>query len=136
VQSHDELKKLVECLVYELRQDREQREIEAAWLRSHVGLATKHDIHNLQKQIEKLMATQADMVTQLNAVLAQEKKTAEEIKAVQAASDVLKQRITDLEAIVAAGGDATPELEKAVADVKAQAQIVDDEIPDITAPKA
>ncbi len=90
-------------------------------------------IENSIKQTkEEIMATQAELVTQLQAVLAQQKKTSGEIATVQLSVDALKQKIVDLEAVIAAGGDASPELTQAVADVKAQAQVVDDQIPDQT----
>lgn len=81
------------------------------------------------------MATQAQQAAELRAAVAQMNKSREEIVAVQAATDVLKQKVIDLEAQLAAGVEATPELVQAVADVKAAAQVVDDLIPD-TAPPA
>lgn len=77
------------------------------------------------------MATQKELTDSLNEVLAQQKKTVTEIKSVQASVDTLKAKIVELEAIIEAGGTVTPELEQAVAAVKAQAQVVDDTIPDL-----
>ena len=77
------------------------------------------------------MATQKELADSLNAVLAQQKKTAEEIKSVQASVDTLNAKIVQLEAIIAAGGEASQELTDAVAAVKAQAQVVDELIPDL-----
>lgn len=76
------------------------------------------------------MATQAEQAQTLRDVLAQLQKTAGEIATVQSSVDALKARIVELEAIIASGGDASQELIDAVAAVKAQAQVVDDEIPD------
>lgn len=80
------------------------------------------------------MATQSDLTADLKAVLAQQKKTAGEIAAVQEGVDTLKTQVADLEAQIAAGGNVTPELMRAVSDVKAQAQVVDDLIPDVPTP--
>jgi prefoldin subunit 5 len=80
------------------------------------------------------MASQAEQAQILRDVLTQQKKTQAEIATLQASVDTLKQTITDLEAVVAAGGNASPELVSAVADVKAQAQVVDDQIPDVPTP--
>lgn len=79
------------------------------------------------------MATQAELTQTLKDVLAQQQKTAAEIQSVQAGVDELKTKIAELEAIIAAG-EANPELADAVAAVKAQAQTVDDLIPDLPAP--
>lgn len=78
------------------------------------------------------MTTQAEIVAQLDAVLAQQQKTAGEIGQVQAGVDVLKQQVSDLEAIIAgmAVGEASAELVAKVAEVSAQAQVIDNLIPD------
>lgn len=80
------------------------------------------------------MATQAEIAADLRAVLAQQQKTAAEIAAVQEAQNVAIAKIAELEALIAAGGTVTQELVDAVAAVKAQAQIVDDLIPDVPTP--
>lgn len=77
------------------------------------------------------MATQIQLTADLKAVLAQQKKTSQEIASVQAATDVLTAKIVELEAIIAAGGEVSAELAAAVAAVKAQAQAIDDQIPDL-----
>lgn len=79
----------------------------------------------------KLMASQKELAADLALVLEKQQKTAEEIKAVQEAQAVSLQKIADLEALVASGNAPTQELVDAVAAVKAQAQIVDDLIPDV-----
>jgi len=79
---------------------------------------------------KRIMASQAELTADLRAVLAQQKKTSAEIATVQGSVDTLKAKIAELEAIIAAGGEVTPELVTAVADVKAQAQVVDDQLPD------
>lgn len=82
------------------------------------------------------MSTQAEQAQVLRNVLAQQQKTQAEIGTLQGSVDTLNQKITDLEAQVASGGDASQELIDAVAAVKAQAQIVDDQIPDVQTPPA
>lgn len=77
------------------------------------------------------MATQAELAADLNAVLAQQQKTAVEIASVQAAQTLALEKIAELEEIISAGGVVTQELIDAVAAVKAQAQTVDDLIPDL-----
>lgn len=76
--------------------------------------------------------TQTELTAILNGVVTQQKKTAAEITGVQTEVTTLKQKIADLEAAVP--DDASPELEAAVEAVKAQAQVVDDEIPDQVTP--
>ena len=82
------------------------------------------------------MATQAELAADLKAVLAKQQKTADEIKALQAGQDVLTAKIVELQALVDAGGTVSQELIDAVAAVKAQAQVVDDLIPDVPTPTA
>lgn len=93
-------------------------------------------LKRLAEMENKIMANQTELAADLKLVLAQQKKTAAEIAAVQASVDALKAKIVDLEAQVATGGTVTQELIDAVAEVKAQAQIVDDLIPDMPAPPA
>lgn len=80
------------------------------------------------------MATQKELAEQLKLVLAQQKKTAAEIAAVQVSVDTLKTKITDLEAVIANGDSASQELIDAVQAVKEQAQVADDLIPDVPTP--
>ena len=77
------------------------------------------------------MATQAELVADLKAVNAQQVKTLGEIQTLQKSSDALAAKIVELEAVIAQGGVVTQTLIDAVAAVKAQAQIVDDQIPDV-----
>lgn len=88
----------------------------------------------IPQQLITIMATQAEIVAILQDVLAQQKKTSAEITSLQAGVDTLKAKITELEAVIAAGDQASQELVDAVAAVKAQAQVVDDQIPDLPAP--
>lgn len=80
------------------------------------------------------MATQAELAQDLRNVLAQQKKTEAEIKSIQDASTLQLQKIADLQAALdeaIANGTVSQELIDAVAAVKAQSQVVDDEIPDL-----
>jgi uncharacterized coiled-coil protein SlyX len=95
---------------------------------------TNHNTHAILDRIaemeKKIMATQKELADDLKLVLAEQQKTAEEIKAVQASVDTLNAKIVDLEGQLASGSIVSQELIDAVAAVKAQAQIVDDLIPD------
>lgn len=96
------------------------------WLRG-LRPATLNDLNDLRKTI---MATQAEQAQILRTAVDQLKKSAGEIAVVQTETNTLKTRVAELEAIVAAGGDASPELVAAVQAVKDQSQVVDDAIPD------
>jgi hypothetical protein len=78
----------------------------------------------------KIMAKQAEIVEQLKGVLAQQKKTSAEITTLQGSVDVLKAKIVQLEEAVA-NGEVGQALVDIVAEVKTQAQLVDDQIPDV-----
>jgi chromosome segregation ATPase len=91
-------------------------------------------LRNIDCKLDKIMATQAEVAADLRIVLAQQKKTIEEIKDTQSKVDALKAKIVELEAVIAAGSEVNPELLSAVADVKAAAQAADDAIPDLPAP--
>lgn len=80
------------------------------------------------------MATQKELAEQLKLVLAQQKKTAAEIAAVQDSVNLQTIKIADLEAVIANGGAASQELIDAVQAVKEQSQITDDLIPDVAVP--
>lgn len=91
-------------------------------------------LHRLAQIERNLMATQAELAQDLRNVLAQQKKTEAEIKSIQDASTLQLQKIADLQAALdeaIANGTVSQELIDAVAAVKAQSQVVDDEIPDL-----
>lgn len=91
-------------------------------------------IYKLKRMENRMAKTQAELVVELQAVLEQQKKTTTEIQAVQTSVNTLKEKITELEEIINAGGtggEASQELVDAVQAVKDQAQVVDDEIPDV-----
>lgn len=57
---HGAIEQALILLTHELRAAREQREAEAAWHRSHAGLATKLDLDQLEKRI---MSQLNDLIT-------------------------------------------------------------------------
>jgi cob(I)alamin adenosyltransferase len=122
------LAEAVYVLAVEVKALRDQKSSEFEWFKSHLQLATKTDLKEMEKRI---MATQAELAADLKAVLEQQKKTSGEIKTVQDSVDALKVKVAELEAIIAAGGTIGQELIDAVAAVKAQAQVIDDQIPDV-----
>lgn len=85
----------------------------------------------LRRKVIQMAKTQAELAQDLRDVLAQQQKTSSEIATLQTSVDALKARIAELET---ASAGASQELIDAVAAVKAQAQIVDDQIPDAPAP--
>lgn len=70
------------------------------------------------------MATQAELAQQLRDITAQNEKSRVEIL----------QKIADLEAALAAAGSTTPEVDEAVAALKASVQTDDDLNPDAPTP--
>lgn len=88
------------------------------------ALATKSDLKEMENRI---MATQAEITTQLKTVTAQLVKIGTE-------SGTLLTMIKDLQDQLAQGGTVTPELQQAVADLVVQAQVVDDLVPDAPTP--
>lgn len=118
-------------VAHELCEFRKHQESEFEWFKSHYKLATKEDLKEMEKRI---MANQAELAADLRAVLTQQQKTSVEIATLQASVDVQTTKIAELEALLAAGGVITQELIDAVAAVKAQAQVIDDQIPDVLPP--
>ncbi len=80
------------------------------------------------------MATQAELIADLDVVVTQLKKLDGDTKALQASVDTANAKIAELEAIIAAGGTIGPELVAKVAEVKAAVQVVDDNVPEVPAP--
>lgn len=80
------------------------------------------------------MATTAQVVADLQATNAQLVKISGEITAVQSSVDALHARIAELEEIISNNGEVPQEVVDAVAAVKAQAQAVDEQIPDLPTP--
>ncbi len=82
----------------------------------------------LGKLIRQIMATQTELVAQVNAAKAQLEKIATE-------TGTLQTKIAELQAIIDGMGDeANPELVEAVAALVLQAQVVDDLVPDAPTP--
>lgn len=92
------------------------------------GAVTKTDLQEMEKRI---MASQKEIADGLKLVAEQQQKTIGEINTLQGEVTTLKGKITELEKIISEGGEVTPELLAAFEAVKAQAQKVDDEIPDL-----
>lgn len=88
-------------------------------------------LQGMDRKLNNIMATQADLAADLRAVKAQQEKTLKEIQSVQTNVDTLKEKIVELEEIIREGATPSQELVDAVAAVKAQAQVVDDAIPDL-----
>lgn len=77
----------------------------------------------INHKLGEIMATQAQLVEDLNAVSAQVAKIGTE-------STATLQKVTDLEAAIANAGNTTPEVDAAMAALKAQVQVVDDLVKD------
>ncbi len=86
-------------------------------------------LDRIEQTLNKIMATQAELAAQLNDLGA-------ELGKIGAETQSLLDKIEELGKIIAAGGDVTPELQAAFDAVKAQAQAVDDKVPDAPAPEA
>lgn len=84
---------------------------------------------------EFIVTSTSEALAKLDKVLAQQQKTATEIDSVQTEVTALKAQIADLQAVIAAGNDSvSPELAAKIDAIAAQAQLVDDKIPDVPAP--
>jgi uncharacterized protein YoxC len=75
------------------------------------------------KYLEKIMSTQAELAATLVAI-------GEQIVKIGTETDSLIQKVDDLEAALVAAGGTTPEVDAALAAVKAQLQIVDEKVQD------
>lgn len=71
----------------------------------------------------KIMASQAELAAQVTAAT-------EKLTKIGVETSTLITKVSDLEAIIAAGGDVSPELQAAVDALVAQAKVVDDLVPD------
>lgn len=74
-------------------------------------------------KLEKLMTTQAQIAEALNAAVTLTTKIGTEVQG-------LKTRIAELTAALEAAGNATPEVQAALAALQTQLQAVDDLVPD------
>ncbi len=87
-------------------------------------------LKRMEEMEKKIMSTQAELVVQIKALTAQSKKTQGEIKLVQASVTAGLTKIDELIALIAAGGQITPELTDAADELKVTLQETDDLIPD------
>lgn len=124
----DKPQELTEALFFLTREVHELHKALSAILNNSAVLTR---IDQLER---KLMATQKELADDLKLVLAQQQKTVTEIQGLQTEVNTLKNTIVDLQKIIDAGGTIGQELVDAVAAVKAQAQVVDDQIPDVPVP--
>jgi uncharacterized protein YoxC len=88
--------------------------------------ASKRDVRELQRKVEMQMTTQAELVETVAAVQEQVAKIGTETSG-------LIDKVAELEAIIEAEGNASPELVAAVEALKAQVQVVDDLVADAPA---
>ena len=94
------------------------------WFKSH---PKHHNWNRLEKKVRQIMATQAEIVTQLteaNATLAK----------IGTETDSLLVKIAELQSIIDGMADASPELVDAMAAVSAQIKSIDDKVPDAPEP--
>lgn len=98
-------------------------------LAKRVKYATKQELQELEN---KIMPTVKELTEELQQVSRSQKKTYEEIKSVQLAHQLKLKELEDL--IAGMGNDADPDLVAVVAELKKQADMTDDLIPDTTQP--
>ena|SRR5258705_6219516 len=79
------------------------------------------------ERLLKIMATQAELTTQLTAVN-------DKLKKIGTETTTLLAKIDELKGIIANGPPVAPELQAAVDALSAQAQVVDDLVPDAPTP--
>lgn len=85
----------------------------------------------INRKLDTIMATQAELAADLILLKAQTNK----IFAEQGARfDALTTRIAELEALIRGGGEVTPEVTAALAELKTALQSLDDTIPDAAPP--
>lgn len=118
------------CGVRCVSNDVEQLKEKLALFMSKAGLATKNDLKKLETNI---MASQAEVAAELRTVKTQIGKVQAEVIS---ARDKLTAKITELEAIIAAGtaGEASAELVTIKDELKAVVQGLDDVTPDEVTP--
>ena len=91
----------------------------------------------IAQQLQNIMATQADLVVTLKAVVTELQKSKAEIVFVQASVTTLTQKVADLQAVIDAGGTGvSQDLIDAVNAVQSAAADVDAQIPDLPPPTA
>jgi septal ring factor EnvC (AmiA/AmiB activator) len=85
----------------------------------HVWFHDDPATHLILNRLGKIMSTQAELAASLAAVSTQVAKIGTETSGLQA-------KIAELEAAILAAGGTTPEVDAALAALKAQVQVVDD----------
>ena len=98
--------------------------------RSWWPFATKQDLDNIERLIRM---TQQELADGLLAIQTQVGKVAKEQSD---RFDALSKTIADLQAVIEAGGEVTPEVQEALTGVQTALQALDDTIPDAPAPEA
>lgn len=98
---------------------------------------------NIVRLLGEVMETQAELAQQLTAIGGQITALDAQVTKVAGETAGLKQKIVDLEAIIAAGGPITPELQASAAELVAKVgglqssvQTLDDMVPDPPPPSA
>lgn len=85
------------------------------------------EVSNLHRKVNEMAKTMPELAADLKAVTAQIAKIGTE-------TAKTLQQVTDLQALLAAGGNTTPEVDAALTALKAQAQLTDDLVPDAPTP--
>ena len=93
----------------------------------HLHDANAFLLLKLTKKVDELMATQAELVTELQAISAAVGKIGTETTATLA-------KVAELEAALAAAGEVSPAVQAAVDALKAQVEVVDGLVPDSPTP--
>lgn len=88
-------------------------------------------VASVNRNLEKLIMTQAELSTQLRSTAKNIEKSIEEIKVLQGTTTSLVQKVDELQKIIAEGGEITSELKDAADEVARLASQADNEIPDI-----
>jgi len=92
-------------------------------LHIHHHGATTSELRAIIERLDTIMASQAELAAELATVTAEVEKIGNETRA-------LLQKIDDLTAALATSGATTPEVDAALAALKAQVLIVDQLVPD------
>ena len=87
----------------------------------------ERQLHTVLKLLGDIMATQAELTKQVNDLTAKVTKIGTETR-------TLLDKIDQLQAVIDAGAEVSPELQKAVDDLSAQAEVVDGLVPDAPPP--
>ncbi len=87
----------------------------------------RHSLEHINQRLEKIMATQAELAKDLTAI-------SEHVAKIGTETSATLQKVTDLETALANAGNTTPEVDAALAALKAQVQVVDDLVADAPVP--